>query len=77
VGVEFNQLPDRRRVWLLQTGSRYIWRNEKVISSRKILYQNLSNYSLNAHDYVVDKIARTVEKYLQAFNLVGSSDIFG
>jgi D-tagatose-1,6-bisphosphate aldolase subunit GatZ/KbaZ len=77
VGVEFNQLPDQRRVWLLQTGSRYIWRNEKVISSRKILYQNLSNYSLNAHDFVVDKIARTVEKYLQAFNLVGSSDIFG
>jgi D-tagatose-1,6-bisphosphate aldolase subunit GatZ/KbaZ len=76
IGLEFSELPEQRRNWLLQTGSRYIWGKEEVISSRERLYSNLSGEIENPHDFVVEKITRVVEKYLVAFNLIDSCGIF-
>lgn len=69
---DFSEISAARKEWLLKTGSRYIWNNEKVVASRKLLYQNLQGEVDNPHDYVVEKIAQVIEKYLNAFNLKDS-----
>jgi tagatose-1,6-bisphosphate aldolase non-catalytic subunit AgaZ/GatZ len=77
MGLEFTELPKERREWLIMTGSRYIWSDERVVESRDRLYQNLASQIVNPHDYVVEKITLVIEKYINAFNLSGSSLLLG
>jgi tagatose-1,6-bisphosphate aldolase non-catalytic subunit AgaZ/GatZ len=77
VGLDFKDLSVARKEWLLTTGSRYIWTNDRVITARNLLYKNLSNQVDDPHAYVVERITQKVEKYLQAFNLQNSMDILG
>jgi D-tagatose-1,6-bisphosphate aldolase subunit GatZ/KbaZ len=71
-GLEFNDLTAERKEWLLKTGSRYIWTNEKVAAAREILYHNLKSEDSDPNDFVINKIASVIEKYIWAFNLQDS-----
>jgi D-tagatose-1,6-bisphosphate aldolase subunit GatZ/KbaZ len=77
IGLEFRHLSDHRKEWLIKTGSRYVWTNERVVVARNILYRNLVTLEKDPHGYVVEKIAQRVEKYIKAFNLQNSIDILG
>jgi D-tagatose-1,6-bisphosphate aldolase subunit GatZ/KbaZ len=75
VGLDFRDLSEKRKEWLLKTGARYIWTNDRVVESRNSLYKNLTNYVGDPHTYVVERISQKVEKYIKAFNLQNSMDI--
>lgn len=75
-GKDFSQLSAERRLWLLQTGARYIWTAPAVESARQQLYANLSPAlptpelrGRDPHAYVVDRITAVMNKYVRAFNL--------
>jgi D-tagatose-1,6-bisphosphate aldolase subunit GatZ/KbaZ len=68
----FSELPPRRREWLVQTGARYIWTAPPVLTARDQLYATLSRVLPDPHDYVVERIARAVDKYITAFHLFDS-----
>ncbi|HEY66560.1 MAG TPA: class II D-tagatose-bisphosphate aldolase, non-catalytic subunit [Caldilineae bacterium] len=76
-GKPFNELSPERRAWLVQTGSRYVWTQPAVVQAREALYQNISTVYPNPHDYVVDRIAQVMEKYVVAFHLFDSLTILG
>jgi tagatose-1,6-bisphosphate aldolase non-catalytic subunit AgaZ/GatZ len=71
-GKDFQALNLERQDWLLQTGSRYIWTHPAVVEARKKLYTNLSTKTFDPDEYVVDQIAKVIEKYIFAFNLKNS-----
>ena len=75
--LNFMDLTLHRKEWLLQTGSRYIWPDYRVQTARKKMYENLSIRISDPDEYVVDKIARVIEKYVEAFNLQDSIDTLG
>jgi D-tagatose-1,6-bisphosphate aldolase subunit GatZ/KbaZ len=68
-GKDFAQLSAPRRLWLLQTGARYIWTAPEVVAARRQIYANLRPVLPDAHAHVVERIARRMERYVQAFNL--------
>ncbi len=76
-GLRFNQLASQRRLWLAQTGARYIWTDKQVVAARSVLYRNLRQKGVDAHAFVVERIAAIIEKYIQAFNLQDSVNILG
>jgi len=75
IGKDFQQLSEARQSWLLQTGSRYIWTNPAIVSARQKLYDNLSIAMPNPHNFVVDRIVRSIDHYVVAFNLFDSLSI--
>ncbi len=75
VGQDFQQLSEARQSWLLQTGSRYIWTAPAVVSARQRLYDNLSIVLPNPHDFVIDRIVQSIDRYVIAFNLFDSLSI--
>jgi tagatose-1,6-bisphosphate aldolase non-catalytic subunit AgaZ/GatZ len=77
IGLPFSKLSTPRKEWLIKTGSRYIWTNDRVVFARNKLYKNLAHKEDDPHGYVVDKITGAIEKYIKAFNLQNSVDILG
>lgn len=75
-GREFADLPGERRTWLVQTGARYIWTQPEVVSARSLLYANLAPLAPDPHAVVVAAIAAAIERYVLAFNLKDSVDLF-
>ncbi len=75
-GRDFGDLPSERRAWLAQTGARYIWTNPAVMEARQRLYANLASVMRDPHAYVVDRIARAIDKYITAFGLFDSMTLF-
>ncbi len=71
-GLDFSQLLPERQDWLTQTGARYIWTDPAVQAARGQLYQNLAPIMPDPHAYVVDRIVRVVNKYINAFHLFDS-----
>ncbi len=67
----FNQLTEERQTWLIQTGSRYIWTQDKVKLARVQLYANLKEQNIDGHQIVIEKISNSIFNYYQAFNLIG------
>jgi len=76
VSLDFYALRDARRLWLLQTGSRYVWTEATVVKARQVLYQNIARIILDPHRYVVDRIAASIDKYMTRFNLFNSVSYF-
>jgi tagatose-1,6-bisphosphate aldolase non-catalytic subunit AgaZ/GatZ len=76
-GLGFDELSRERQLWLLQTGSRYIWTLERVVAARAVLYRNLSEIIPDPNRYVVDRIAGVIDKYINRFNLFGSQRLLG
>jgi len=75
--LPFKDLTLKRKEWLLMTGSRYIWTDYRVRVARNKMYENLSIRISDPNAYVVEKISRVIEKYIEAFNLQDSIDILG
>jgi len=75
-GLEFQELVPERREWLVQTGARYIWTQPEVKGARQRLYQNLANVMPDPHAYVVDRIAGTMDRYINAFGLFNAVRYF-
>jgi tagatose-1,6-bisphosphate aldolase non-catalytic subunit AgaZ/GatZ len=75
-GLDFRQLPDARRLWLLQTGSRYVWTAPTVVRAREVLWENIARIMPDPHGYVVNRIADSIDRYLTRFNLFDSVSYF-
>jgi D-tagatose-1,6-bisphosphate aldolase subunit GatZ/KbaZ len=75
-GKAFSELPPERRRWLVQTGARYIWTAPAVVAARQVLYSNLRTATFDPHQYLVDRIAGCIDKYINAFNLSNSVATF-
>jgi D-tagatose-1,6-bisphosphate aldolase subunit GatZ/KbaZ len=74
-GINFEKLTPHRKDWLLETGSRYIWTDTRVLAAREILYRNLGKVGIDANAYVLERITQGIEKYIRAFNLENSVDL--
>jgi len=66
----FNELSTERQSWLIRTGCRYIWTENRVVEARMKLYQNLSRSGVEADKTVIEKIVELMMKYFRAFNLI-------
>jgi hypothetical protein len=72
---DFESITPERQRWLIETGARYIWQNPEAIAARKTLYDNLSLNGIDAEGIVLSHIERDIDKYYNAFNLVGLNDL--
>jgi D-tagatose-1,6-bisphosphate aldolase subunit GatZ/KbaZ len=68
----WDDLSTDRRSWLTQTGARYVWTLPEVVLARQSLYDSLSRVIRDPHQYVVDRIAQSMEKYVLEFRLFDS-----
>jgi len=76
--LSFPELSPERREWLVATGARYVWTDPVVVSTRKRLYANLQAAEVvsDPHEFVIDRIAQNIQKYVDAFNLRESLWLF-
>ncbi|MCW4020520.1 MAG: class II D-tagatose-bisphosphate aldolase, non-catalytic subunit [Candidatus Bathyarchaeota archaeon] len=72
-GKPFSDLSTERKMWLLRTGSRYIWTRNPVIEARARLYLNLHENGIDAEERVLQAIDRVMAKYFASFNLVDAT----
>lgn len=71
-GKGFDDLSDKRQLWLMRTCSRYIWTSENVQESRKKLYANLEGVR-DADAFVIWHLKKSIMKYYHNFNLIDFS----
>lgn len=71
-GKNFEQLSNKRQLWLMRTCSRYIWTSENVQKSRKKLYKNLDGVR-DADAFVIWHLKKSIMKYYHNFNLINFS----
>jgi D-tagatose-1,6-bisphosphate aldolase subunit GatZ/KbaZ len=76
-GAIFANLPANRRLWLAQTSARYVWTDPAVMAAREALYSNVQKTMPDPHQYVLDRVAAVVEKYISAFNLFDAMTLLG
>lgn len=76
IGLEFHEIDNDRRLWLLQTGARYMWSDPKVQQARSRLYSNLKSITPDPHRIVVESVLLSIEKYIEAFHLRDSLPLF-
>jgi tagatose-1,6-bisphosphate aldolase non-catalytic subunit AgaZ/GatZ len=76
-GLPFNRLDPGRRSWLIATGARYVWTDTRVLRARQTLYANVAADRMNPHEFVVNRIAAEIQRYVGAFNLRGSAARLG
>ena len=72
LGRSFDELSSERQSWLIRTGCRYIWTEDRVAEARRKLYQNLMRSGVEAEKLVAEKITKVMMKYFRAFNLIDS-----
>jgi len=72
LGRPFDELSLERQSWLIRTGCRYIWTEDKVVDARRKLCWNLLGNGVQAEKLVLEKIVELMMKYFRAFNLVES-----
>ena len=72
VGNDFSQLQEDRQLWLLRTGSRYIWMSPSVVTERAKLYDNLRAQGIDAEEEVLRSIDEAMDRFFGAFNLSNS-----
>jgi len=75
VGRAFFDLSAARRRWLAQTGARYVWTASAVQQARRTLYEHLSLVAPDPHASVVAAVARSIEHYVDAFNLYDATSL--
>ena len=69
----FEDLPEDRQRWLVDTGSRYVWAHPDVQSARARLYENVAPYR-DADAFVQWRLQTAILHYMHAFNLVGLTE---
>ncbi|PSQ79614.1 MAG: tagatose-bisphosphate aldolase [Bacteroidetes bacterium QH_6_63_17] len=72
-GRSFDDLPEDRQRWLVNTGSRYVWADSDVQEARARLYEHVAPYR-DAEAYVLWRLKTAILHYMHAFNLVGLTD---
>ena len=72
-GKDFSQLTKDRQLWLLRTGSRYIWMSAQVVAERTRLYDNLRAGGIDAEGEVLRAIDEAMDEFFIPFNLRDSS----
>lgn len=72
---DFESITPERQRWLIETGARYIWQHPEAVAARKTLYDNLSLNGIDAEGIVLSYIERDIDKYYNAFNIVGLNDL--
>ncbi|MCJ7722852.1 MAG: class II D-tagatose-bisphosphate aldolase, non-catalytic subunit [Anaerolineales bacterium] len=75
--TDFSALIHLRQDWLLRTGARYIWAEPVVLERRQKLYRNVSEVIPDPHQYVLERVGRTIDRYIKKFNLVDSQNLLG
>ena len=73
--LSFHSLSAERRDWLVRTGARYIWTVPEVLEARNQLYENLSAVMPEPDQYVVERIARSLDHYVNNFNLFDANNL--
>lgn len=68
--LNFDDISEERKTWLISTGCRYIWQNPEVVVSRSLLYENLNSNGIDAEEIVLLRIEHGIDKYFRSFNLV-------
>ena len=68
-GIAFHSLSNERKTWLVRTGARYIWTVPDVLEARRQLVENLSAVMPDPGHYVVERIALSLDHYINQFNL--------
>lgn len=68
-GKRFEELPQRRQNWLLQTGARYVWIKEDVKRAREHLYNNLKLNGIDCKKIVLNNLNHSISRFFKAFNL--------
>jgi tagatose-1,6-bisphosphate aldolase non-catalytic subunit AgaZ/GatZ len=68
-GKDFSQLQKDRQLWLLRTGSRYIWMTAAVVATREELYNNLGVRGIDAEVEVLRGIDTAMDEFFIPFNL--------
>jgi len=71
-GKDFSQLQEDRQLWLLRTGSRYIWMSPSVVTARAKLYENLRAHGIEPEEEVLRSIDEAMDRFFGAFNLSNS-----
>lgn len=71
-GKDFAQLQKDRQLWLLRTGSRYVWTSDSVVTARAKLVDNLRSRGTNAEEEVLKGIDEAMDEYFVPFNLSDS-----
>jgi tagatose-1,6-bisphosphate aldolase non-catalytic subunit AgaZ/GatZ len=69
-GIDFHEISEERKHWLISTGCRYIWQNPEVVLSRYKLYENLQSNGIDAEEIVLNRIQHDMDKYYTSFNLI-------
>jgi hypothetical protein len=78
VGQGFGELAPSRQEWLVATGARYVWTDPRVLAARRQLYDNVRSRRSSRSElpdpdgFVVDRVAQSIQKYVDAFNLKDS-----
>jgi len=67
--VSLSKLPPERKQWLVETGARYVWTEQIVLESKRLLYKNVSRKINNPNQWVVSKIAARIGHYFTSFKL--------
>jgi tagatose-1,6-bisphosphate aldolase non-catalytic subunit AgaZ/GatZ len=75
--TDFSELIHLRQDWLLRTGARYIWAEPVVLERRQKLYRNVSEVIPDPNQYVLERVGRTIDRYIKKFNLVDSQNLLG
>jgi len=74
IGHDFDNLSPKRKEWLIKTGCRYIWTDDRVYASRCRLYENLTRNGIFVKDVLLMHIEQAMDKYFRAFNLIDLND---
>ena len=74
---EFDKLSAERRRWLVTSGARYVWTEPPVVQARCRLYGNLRPVMEDPHRWVIERVAASIEHYVSAFYLFGSTKLLG
>ncbi len=70
VDLDFDEINNERKNWLIGTCCRYIWQNPEVVVSRAQLYSNLKDNGVDGEFVVLNNIEKDMDKYFRAFNLI-------
>ena len=75
-GHAFGDLSQERKSWLVETGARYVWAEAPVRAARQRLYDNVRSSVEDPHGFVVERVVRPIERYVEAFGLRDSLSLF-
>jgi len=71
---DFKSLSNKRKGWIMKTGCRYVWAQPEVRCAQYKLYRNLELNGIDAENWVLVNIEKSMDKYFRAFNLINLNE---